>query len=93
MGRRPVFIVQNDVGNRFSPTTMVAAMTSRLKRPGMPVHVVIQPGSSGLGSPRMVLCEQLFTLPRDGLQSLIGRASAEEMRGVDRALAISLALE
>ena len=63
-GIRPVVIVQNDKGNRHSPTVIVAAITTSRKKPALPLHVPITPGESGLSQPSVVLCEQLRTLEK-----------------------------
>lgn len=91
-GSRPVLIVQNDVGNRFSSTTIVATLTAELKRPDLPTHVTIRPEESGLDEVGMVLCEQILTLSKDRLHRLLGRVRAERMADIDRALKKSLAL-
>lgn len=89
-GIRPVVIVQNDKGNRHSPTVIVAAITSRQKKPAMPLHVPIAPEESGLKQPSLVLCEQLRTLEKQRLKKQLGHLPPEAMARIDHALALSL---
>lgn len=89
-GIRPVVIVQNDRGNRHSPTVIVACVTTREKKLGMPLHVQITPEESGLKAPSVVLCEQLRTLEKKRLGRRMGTLSPEAMARIDRALALSL---
>lgn len=89
-GIRPVVIVQNDKGNKHSPTVIVAAITTSRKKPEMPLHVPIQPEESGLSQPSTVLCEQLRTLEKQRLGRKLGRLRPEVMARIDRALALSL---
>ncbi len=91
--RRPVVIVQNDAGNQFSPTTIVAAITSQPRRRAYPFQVSFAATESGLGRDGTVLCEQLRTIDQSRLGSQAGVLSAEKMREVDRALHLSLGLE
>ncbi|MBI2917661.1 MAG: type II toxin-antitoxin system PemK/MazF family toxin [Chloroflexi bacterium] len=92
-GRRPVVIVQNDAGNQFSPTTIVAALTSQARRRTHPFHVPFTALESGLGLDGTVLCEQLRTVDQSRLGNQAGALSAEKMREVDQALHLSLGLE
>lgn len=89
-GIRPVVIVQNDKGNRHSPTVIVAAITTSRKKPALPLHVPITPGESGLSQPSVVLCEQLRTLEKQRLGRQLGHLCPEAMARIDRALALSL---
>lgn len=91
-GQRPVLIIQNDVGNRASPTTIVAAITSQPRR-RYPFHVPFTSRESGLQVDGTVLCEQLQTVDQERLDKLIGRLSSEKMQEVDLALHHSLGLE
>lgn len=91
-GQRPVIILQNDVGNRFSPTVIVAAITSRTrKKANMPTHVHLQ--NPELQKDSQVLLEQLRTLDKTRLISKVGKATDDEMKAIDRSLGISLSLE
>ncbi|MDX9829851.1 MAG: type II toxin-antitoxin system PemK/MazF family toxin [Anaerolineae bacterium] len=104
-GLRPAIVVQNDVGNRYSPTTVVAAITRTLPLRPYPFIVVIEPGESGLPARSAVNCSQLATIQQSGRESRlrpprgetvvrpIGSLSAETMAKVDRALKFNLALD
>lgn len=92
-GRRPVLIIQNDVGNRSSPTTIVAAVTSQPRRRRYPFHVPIASEESGLRLDGTVLCEQIQTVDQRRLGGPAGALSAVKMREVDLALHYSLGLE
>ena len=85
-GIRPVLIVQNDLGNRTSPTVIVAPLTSRQKRLRQPTHVRIDPPEGGLRFPSLVLCEQVRTLEKSRLFAFLGEVSAESLLRVDEAL-------
>lgn len=91
-GYRPVVIIQNDVGNRHSPTVIVAAITSRKEgKEKLPTHYFI--GSEcGLNRPSVILLEQLRTLDKHRLRQYIGRLGKKQINGLNRALAISLDL-
>jgi len=103
-GLRPALVVQNDTGNRFSPTTVVAAITSRVASQPYPFVVTIQPEESGLPVPSAVNCAQLATIQQSSTESrlrppqsesevrAIGQLSPERMAEVDRALRFNLAL-
>lgn len=89
-GVRPVLVVQNDVANRLSPTVVVCALTSQIKRTYLPTHVLV-PDVSRTG-PSIALLEQLRTLDKRRLLRRIGHASPDVMDDVDRALAYALGL-
>jgi mRNA interferase MazF len=91
-GTRPVLVIQNDIGNEYSSTTIVAAITSQTKK-RMSIHVEIATGESGLPKDSIVLLEQIRTLDKERLERKIGRLRAEKMREVDRALCKSLDVE
>lgn len=91
-GLRPVLIIQNDIGNNYSPTTIIAAVTSRIKRAKLPTHVEIKKGRSPLDRDSVILCEQLRTIDKKRLAERIGRLDEEIMEKVDAALGISLEL-
>lgn len=91
-GVRPVVIVQNDRGNRFSPTVICAAMTSRMTKNDLPTHVWVSAKDSGLRSDSLVLCEQLRTLEKRRLQALVGHVDQLVIRRVDAALRAALGL-
>ncbi len=85
-GVRPVIIVQNDRGNRFSPTVICAAMTSRLGKSDLPTHVWVSAHDSGLRSDSLVLCEQVRTLEKRRLRGKAGHLDGLALRRVDEAL-------
>lgn len=91
-GLRPVLIIQNDIGNSYSPTTIVAAVTSRIKRAKLPTHVEIKKNNSPLERDSVILCEQLRTIDKRRLTEKIGHLDAETMKKVNTALEISLEL-
>lgn len=86
-GVRPTLLIQNEVGNRYSPTVIVAAVTSRCKKP-LPTHVRLYSG--GLCENSTVLLEQIRALDKRRLLQYLGKISPEDMRRVDQALDISL---
>ena len=91
-GRRPVIVLQNDIGNRFSTTVIVAALTSKVNvKARIPTHCYLKDGI-GLSFPSIVLLEQLRTVDKCRLEGYVGKLSKEQMEAVDRALAISLGL-
>lgn len=87
---RPVLIIQNNKGNRYSPTVIVAAITSSDQKPDLPTHITIVPEESGLKKQSIILLEQLRTLDKSRLVSFIGTLSDEIMGKVDQALECSL---
>lgn len=90
-GIRPVLILQNEVGNWFSPTVIVAAMTARGGKAHLPTHVPVGT-DSGLRRPSIVLAEQVRTIDKIRLLERVGMLSPEKQEQVDRALRISFAL-
>jgi mRNA interferase MazF len=90
-GFRPVLIIQNDTGNRHSPTVVIAAITSKPKKTAMPTHYLL-PAGNGLEYPSVVLLEQVRTVDKRRLDSYIGRLDKTTMKGIDRALAVSMGL-
>lgn len=91
-GVRPVLIVQNDRGNRFSPTVICAAMTSRLGKNDLPTHVWIAAQESGLDRDSLVLCEQIRTLEKRRLRVKAGHIEGLSLARVNRALAAALGM-
>ncbi|MGI5854076.1 MAG: type II toxin-antitoxin system PemK/MazF family toxin [Bacillota bacterium] len=91
-GLRPVLIIQNDIGNTYSPTTIVAAITSRMKRAKLPTHVEIKNSQSELERDSVVLLEQIRTIDKRRLQEKIATLDEESMERVKKALEISLGL-
>lgn len=88
-GVRPVLIVQNDVGNKYSPTVIAAAITSKLNKAKLPTHVELTE-SSGLEKQSVLLLEQLRTIDKARLLARIGEVNPDTMRKVNSALMISL---
>jgi len=89
-GIRPVLVIQNDTGNLHSPTVIVAAITTRHKKPGLPIHVPITAQESGLRYDSVVLTEQVRTLEKSRLTRYLGALSPEAMKRIDHALSLSL---
>ena len=89
---RPALIIQNDVANRRSPVTIVAAITSRFEEPVYPTEVLLVPPEGSLEDPSVVLLNQIRTVDRRRLVRRLGRLRPESMRRVDRAIRISLGL-
>ena len=97
-GLRPVLIVQNDVGNRYSPTVIVAAITSRLGKTRLPTHIDVYCGHNGAGGEMglardsVILLEQIRTLDKRRLRERIGHLDEGVMRGVNDAIQVSFGL-
>lgn len=92
-GFRPVLIVQNNIGNKYSKTVIVAAITSKVgQKTKMPTHYYLAPDVTGLTRPSYVLMEQLRTIDKKRLSDYIGRVNEKQMCKIDHALAISLGL-
>ena len=91
-GLRPVLIVQNDVGNRYSPTVIAAAITSRMGKTKLPTHIDIYAERAGLSRDSIVLLEQLRTLDKRRLKEKMGHLDEPLMREIDTAIAVSLGL-
>ena len=91
-GTRPVLVVQNDVGNRFSPTVVILAVTSQIGKARLPTHVLVAAGESGLSCDSVILAEQMRTLDKRRLRDRLGRLPEQTMEKVDAALKISLGL-
>ena len=91
-GVRPVLIVQNDVGNRYSPTVIAAAITSKQDKTRLPTHIGLRAGSGGLARDSVVLLEQIRTLDKRRLRERAGCLNDEELARVDRALGVSIGL-
>ena len=91
-GVRPVLIIQNDVGNRFSPTVIAAAITSRQGKRILPTHIRLEDDLQGLHNNSMVLLEQIRTIDRTRLREYIGRLNVSTMHEIDHAIAISFGL-
>lgn len=91
-GVRPVLIVQNDVGNRFSPTVIAAAITSQKDKARLPTHIPVNSADSGLSRDSVVLLEQIRTIDKRRLKEHMGRLNEFSMNRIDQALQISFGL-
>ena len=91
-GVRPVVVIQNDVGNKYSPTVIVAAITSQINKAKLPTHVEIRAGEHGLNKDSVILLEQLRTVDKRRLKERIGRMDSEAMEKVNEALVVSLGI-
>ena len=91
-GVRPVLIVQNDVGNKFSPTVIAAAITSQKDKTALPTHIEVDAVNCGLAKDSVVLLEQVRTIDKRRLKEKIGHMTDSDMKKVNKALLISLSL-
>ncbi|HZH94110.1 MAG TPA: type II toxin-antitoxin system PemK/MazF family toxin [Tissierellaceae bacterium] len=91
-GVRPILVVQNDVGNKYSPTIIIAAITSQINKARLPTHVEITAQDFGLPKDSVVLLEQIRTIDKKRLREKIGKFDEDMMRKVDQALKISVGL-
>lgn len=89
-GVRPILIVQNDTGNKYSPTVIAAAITSKLNKAKLPTHIEISANEFGLEKNSVILLEQIRTLDKRRLSERIGELSPSAMQKVNVALLISL---
>ncbi|HIW73762.1 MAG TPA: type II toxin-antitoxin system PemK/MazF family toxin [Firmicutes bacterium] len=92
-GTRPVLIVQNDVGNRFSPTVIAAAITSQKDKARLPTHIQLNSAGSGLAKDSIVLLEQIRTIDKRRLKEHMGRLDDQSMSRINQALEISFGLD
>ena len=91
-GMRPVLIVQNDTGNRHSPTVIAAAITSRTDKARLPTHIELNAQSVGLTRDSVILLEQVRTIDKSRLREKMGRLDDDTMTKVDNAIAVSFGL-
>ena len=91
-GVRPVLIVQNDIGNKYSPTVIAAAVTSQINKAKLPTHIEIKAGEYGLAKDSVILLEQIRTIDKRRLQERLGALNDDVLKRADRALLISLGL-
>lgn len=91
-GIRPVLVVQNDIGNQYSPTTIILAITSQINKAKLPTHVEIRAKDYGLERDSVILAEQVRTIDKTRLKQRIAVLKDETMHRVNQALAISLGL-
>jgi mRNA interferase MazF len=90
-GYRPILIIQNDIGNKYSPTIIGAVITSRHTKANLPTHIWLN-AECGLPKESMVECEQVRTLDKKRLKEFMGTVSKEVMQEIDKGLKISFAL-
>ncbi len=91
-GVRPVLIVQNDVGNKFSPTVIAAAITSQQEKSKLPTHISVNGNTCGLSKDSVVLLEQVRTIDKQRLKERMGNLSAMDMNKIDKAISVSFGL-
>ena len=91
-GVRPVLIIQNDTGNRFSPTVIAAAITSQTNKARLPTHIALSAPDHGLPRESVVLLEQIRTLDKRRLRERMGRVDGDLMGKIDEAIAVSFGL-
>lgn len=92
-GVRPVLIVQNDVGNKYSPTVIAAAITSQQFKTRMPTHISVNASVCGLSKDSVVLLEQIRTLDKKRLREKMGNLPETDMNRIDDALSVSIGLK
>jgi len=91
-GLRPVLIVQNDIGNKYSPTVIVAAITSQINKAKLPTHIEISAEEYGLTKDSVVLLEQVRTIDKKRLKEKVGHINDDLVPSINEALSISLGL-
>ena len=92
-GIRPVLVIQNDVGNKYSPTVIAAAITSKINKAKMPTHIELSANEYGLNKDSVILLEQIRTIDKRRLREKIGKLDELMMKSVDKALFISFGIE
>ena len=91
-GIRPVLIIQNDVGNRYSPTVIAAAITSQRDKTKLPTHISVEASGCGLAKDSIVLLEQVRTIDKQRLREHMGTLDNGEMNRINEALSVSFGL-
>lgn len=91
-GVRPVLVVQNDIGNKYSPTVIVAAITSQINKSKLPTHIEISAEEYGLTKDSVILMEQIRTIDKRRLKDKIGKLDDALMYGINKAISISFGL-
>lgn len=91
-GTRPVLIIQNDVGNTYSPTTIVLAITSQINKARLPTHVEVHATESGLSRDSVILAEQVRTIDKSRLKQKVAELQPRTMRRIENAMAVSMGL-
>ncbi|MBR2969762.1 MAG: type II toxin-antitoxin system PemK/MazF family toxin [Clostridia bacterium] len=89
-GIRPVLVIQNNIGNKYSPTIIIAAITSQLSKAKLPTHIELNKDKYNLGKDSVVLLEQIRTLDKRRLRDRISKVDDSTMQSIDVALMISL---
>lgn len=89
-GVRPVLIIQNDIGNKYSPTVIAAAITSQMTKAKLPTHIEVKEGDFGLPKDSVILLEQIRTLDKRRLKDKLGEVDSHTMQKIERAVLISL---
>lgn len=89
-GVRPVLVVQNDIGNKYSPTIIAAAITSKINKAKLPTHIELSSKEYGLEKDSVVLLEQIRTIDKTRLKEKIGEITEEKMNQINKAMLISL---
>lgn len=92
-GIRPVLIIQNDTGNKHSPTVIVAAITSKMNKAKLPTHIELSAESYEIEKDSVILLEQLRTIDKKRLKDKVCHLDGEIMKNVNKALVVSLELE
>jgi mRNA interferase MazF len=92
-GIRPVLVIQNDIGNQYSPTIIVAAISSKVKRLDMPTHITVEPTEqNGLLERSIVVLEQIRTISKDRLMDYVGIMNKEVMEKINKAIFVSVGI-
>jgi len=91
-GTRPVLVLQNDIGNQYSPTTIIAAVTSQISKAKLPTHVEVTAKGSGLEKDSVILLEQIRTIDKSRLKEKVTSLNDEVMEKIAQAAEISLGL-
>ena len=92
-GVRPVLIIQNDIGNKYSPTVIATAITSQINKAKMPTHIELSNNEYGLSKDSVILAEQVRTIDKKRLKEKIGHLDDSLMIQIDLALKISLGID
>ena len=91
-GTRPVLVIQNNTGNKYSPTIIISAITSRINKAKLPTHVEVESSNGDLREDSVILLEQIRTIDKERLQRWVTKLSERDLKKVDNALKISLGL-
>lgn len=91
-GIRPVLVIQNDIGNKYSPTVITAAVTSKINKAKLPTHIELDAKSFGLAKDSVVMAEQIRTIDKQRLKEKIGRLDDIAMKNVEKAITVSFGL-